>query len=73
MDLFNKFWDMISNFLPLSPFTKFLDQFAELPGLGYLNWFFPVKECITVMEAYLLAVAAYYAYSIIMRWIGAIE
>ena len=72
MDMFNKFWDQISKYLPLSPFTQFIDQFANLPSLGYLNWFFPVNECITVMEAY-VAVGVYYLYQMIMRWIKVIQ
>ena len=73
MDMFNKFWNQISKYLPLSPFTQFIDQFSNLPALGYLNWFFPVKECITVMEAYLVAVGIYYLYQMIMRWIKVIQ
>ncbi len=73
MDLFTQFWNKIVSFLPVSPFLKFYDSFKDLPGLHYLNWFFPVKECLTVFAAYLTAVAVYYVYSIVMRTINAIE
>lgn len=60
----------IMNFLPDSPFTGFLDRFAELSALGlqYLNWFIPVGEILKVMAVWLGCIAVYYAYSAIMRW-----
>lgn len=73
MDLFLQFWNKIVSFLPVSPFLKFYDNFKDLPGLHYLNWFFPVKGCLGVMAAYLSAVVVYYVYSIVMRTIHAIE
>lgn len=55
--------------LPTSPFAPVLEQFEDLPFLGYLNWFFPVRGCLTVMAAWLVAVAAFYLYSVIARWV----
>ncbi len=55
--------------LPLSPFAPVLQQFQQLPFLGYLNWFFPVRGCLTVMAGWLLAVAVFYSYSVIARWV----
>ena len=31
--------------LPISPFRAIIETVAELPYLGYLNWFFPVGRC----------------------------
>jgi hypothetical protein len=55
--------------LPASPFRQFIDQFSSLPYLGYLNWFVPVKDMLVVAGAWLSAIALFYAYSIIMRWV----
>ncbi len=73
MELFTQFWEKLLKVLPVSPFLKFFDSFQDLPALGYLNWFFPVKDCLVVMAAYLVAGGVYYVYSVIMRWIRAIE
>lgn len=72
MDITDAFGGLINDivaFLPASPFAPVLDQFEELPFLGYLNWFFPVRGCLTVMAGWLVAVAAFYLYSVIARWV----
>ena len=55
--------------LPLSPFADFVEQFQHLPWLGVLNWFFPVRQCLIVMAAWLGAIALFYLYSVVMRWV----
>lgn len=55
--------------LPRSPFQQFMEWFTDLPYISFLNWFFPVGECLAVMGVWLIAVALFYVYSIIMRWI----
>lgn len=54
--------------LPVSPFAPVIEQLAELPYLGYINYFFPVGTCLQIMAAWLVAVSAYYLFSIIARW-----
>lgn len=61
--------DQLISMLPGSPFAEFVDQFAALPSLGYLNWFFPVRQCLVVLAAWLAAITLYYVYSVIMRWV----
>lgn len=68
-DVWNGILESIIRVLPLSPFTEWIDQFSELPFLGYLNWFFPVRGCLAVMAAWLVAVTAFYVYSVIARWV----
>lgn len=63
---------LIIAFLPVSPFQGIIETISEIPYLQYLNWFFPVTECIAVLEVWLLAIATYYVYSAIMRWIKVI-
>jgi hypothetical protein len=70
--VFEAFGEKLLQLLPLSPFTQFIDQFRGLPFLGYLNWFFPVGDCLKVMAAWLTAVGLFYLYSILMRWLKVI-
>ena len=67
--LFNSLGDTVASLLPLSPFREFIANFSSLPYLGWLNWFFPVGECLTVMLVWLGAVGAFYLYSILLRWL----
>lgn len=67
--IFDAFANLLSSVLPLSPFTQYIDQFRSLPYLGWLNWFFPVGDCLVVMAAWLTAVGLFYLYSIVMRWV----
>lgn len=66
---FNGLINSLVSLLPVSPFASFIDQFSGLPWLGVLNWFFPVRQCLIVMAAWLVAIALFYAYSIVMRWV----
>jgi hypothetical protein len=68
-DAVNGLVQQILRVLPLSPFADMINQFADLPFLGYLNWFFPVRGCLSVMAAWLAAVTAFYLYSVIARWV----
>ena len=74
LQLIQKFAGSIVKVLPLSPFQpyKYLDQLSNLDYLGYLNWFLPVGSCVKIGVAWLGAIAAFYLYSIILRWIKAI-
>lgn len=68
-ELLQKFGDMILSVLPKSPFDQYIQDFANLPYLGWLNWFIPVAEICSVTLAWLGAISVFYLYSIIMRWI----
>ena len=68
-DAWNGLLQNIVNALPLSPFAGFLDEFQDLPALGWLNWFFPVRGCLQVMAAWLAAVTLFYVYSVVARWV----
>lgn len=72
-ELLNKFASLIVSVLPSSPVQKYLSSFADLPYLSWLNWFFPVSACITVAEAWLVAIGLFYIYSVILRWVKVID
>ena len=67
--LFNNLAEKTLQLLPLSPFQQLIDNFRSLPYLGWLNWFFPVGDCLVVMGVWLGAVGLFYLYSIVMRWV----
>lgn len=72
MNIGNAFNGLLQNvvqLLPLSPFADFIDEFSDLPFLGYLNWFIPVRGILTVMAAWLGAVTLFYLYSVVARWV----
>lgn len=76
MDIFTRIWNSlvvgITKVLPTSPFADFIESFASLPFLGYLNWFFPVGPCLVILAAWLVAYGLYLLYSILMRWLKVI-
>lgn len=67
--VFKAFAQKLLDLLPTSPFQEFISDFASLPYLGWLNWFFPVGDCLVVMGVWLGAVGLFYLYSILMRWL----
>lgn len=73
MDEFTKFFTWLLNFLPHSPFQSLIANIDNIPYLAEFNWFFPVTEIISVMEVWLTAVALFYLYSAIMRFVKIIS
>ena len=49
------------------------DLLGSLPYLGYINWFVPIGDFVKIGTVWLTAIAAYYAWSIIARWIKLIS
>lgn len=73
MDILNTALNYVFSFLPVSPFTEFLDDLGTIPFLGYLNYFIPVGTLLGITLTWLSAVAVFYVYQIILRWIKAID
>lgn len=59
--------------LPTSPFRKAIDLLGNIPYIQYINWFIPIEEIILILLWWGSAIAVYYAYMIIFRWIKAID
>lgn len=68
-DAFEGLIQSVLEVLPTSPFRSVIEDFGEIPWLGVLNWFFPVRGCLAVMALWLGAVSLFYIYSVIMRWV----
>lgn len=60
------------NFLPTSPFTM-IDNLGFGVLLGQINYFVPIYSFIAIGQAWLVAIAVFYIYSIFARWLKAIE
>jgi len=72
MEIDGAFDGLIQNLisvLPTSPFAPFIVEISSLPGLPWLNWFFPVGKCLQVLAAWCAAIALFYVYSVVMRWV----
>lgn len=65
--------DALLSLFPTSPFSQFMDDIASMPYLGYVNWFIPVGRMLDVGTAWLAAIALYYMYSIVARWVKLIS
>lgn len=72
-EILNAFAKAIIQVLPLSPFRQFIDNFADAPYLGYLNWFIPITALVKIGTAWLVAIGSFYIYYIVLRWIRAID
>ena len=72
-ELWNAFGHALQNILPLSPFRGFIESIGNLPFLGWLNWFVPVRQLCEIFGLWLGAVAMFYLYQIVLRWIKVIQ
>ena len=61
-------------FLPDSPMPKFLEYvYIDNDILKCVNWFIPIDTFVAIGSIWLLCVGGYYFYSIILRWVKAVE
>lgn len=68
-EVFNKLLDV----LPKSPIL-YLESNPEIRKiLSYVNYFIPISTMISIAETWLITIAAYYVYQLILRWIKMIE
>ena len=59
---------------PDSPFQSYIVANSEIMKyLKVINYFIPVSEMLVTFQAVLTAVAVYYIYQIVARWIKVIE
>ena len=58
--------------LPVSPFRQFINSIGAIPYMGYVNWFFPVGQCLTILTAWVAAIAIFYGISWILRQLNII-
>lgn len=68
------FGDWLKTVLPTSPFRGFINEFDDAfsPFLGYLNYFIPISDFLTIFSVFLGVVTLFYIYSVLLRWIKAL-
>lgn len=64
--------NFLVSFLPDSPF-QILSNSPISEYVSSLNYFFPIKEMLSVCELWVVAIATYKLYEIVLRWIKAVE
>ena len=58
--LVSGFLGLLTSFLPDSPFQGWIQSSdAVVTGLGCLNWFFPLSDCLVIFGAYLALLVAF--------------
>lgn len=73
MDVLNTALNFVFSFLPVSPFISILGDITEIPFVGYLCYFFPIGKMLSATLIWLSAIAVFYLYQIVLRWIKAID
>jgi hypothetical protein len=72
IDLVGAALTFLLSIFPDSPFTIIQNsQFADL--IAKINFFIPVYEFISILQAWLVAIAVYYLYTVYARWVKAIQ
>ena len=68
-ELLDKFLSALLSLFPVSPFLPVIRELSALPYLGYINWFVPVGTFVKIGSLWISAILAYYAWSVIARWV----
>lgn len=68
-EILDKFLAALLSLFPLSPFTPVIQELSSIPYLGYINWLVPIGDFIKIGTLWLTAIGAYYAWSVIARWV----
>lgn len=62
----------VFSFLPDSPFQQFLSNTPIADYLGYVAYFVDISFMVTVLDSWLAAIAIYYIYMAVLRWVKAL-
>lgn len=73
MTLYQKFAQSLTSVLPLSPFQQYITQLQDAEWLHWLNWVLPLQGMMQIFATWLTAVALFYLYSLVMRWLKVIS
>lgn len=68
-ELLDKFLALLLSLMPKSPFADVIDSLGGLPYIGLINWFVPIGTFVGIGLLWLGAIAIYYAYSVVARWV----
>lgn len=74
IDLLGGLLSFVVDILPSSPFTYINSAPEQITNmLQGINYFIPIYNFVSILQAWLVAVAVYYLYSIWARWAKAIQ
>lgn len=59
--------------LPVSPFTAVITALETSEITQYIGWLIPVPEIVALLELWLVAISAFYAVSLLARWVKLIQ
>ena len=62
----------IIDLLPDSPFL-IIDNSPIADYMGWLNWLIPMEQIIAILQLWVSAIAIYYVWVVILRWIKAVD
>ena len=69
----NEIFQLILLLLPDSPFKDFSFPPEIETFLGYLNYYVPFAEMVSIALAWITCVGIYYSYQLILRLISAVK
>lgn len=66
----NGFINSLISFLPRDPFQGILQSVAPSGQImNYINWFIPIGDMVNVLTIWTGAIAAWYVWQTIARWL----
>ena len=71
--MWTNFGNEVMKVLPLSPFKDWISYLSNVPYLAYINWFIPMATIAKITAAWVAAIATYYIYSAILRWLNMVQ
>lgn len=71
--VFNEIFQFILFLLPDSPFRNISFPPEIETFLGYLNYYVPFAEMVTIAFAWVTCIAIFYSYQLILRLINAVK
>ena len=72
-NLFTSFKALLVSVLPTSPFAGWISYLSGVPYLGWINWFIPMGTIVSITATWVSAIALYYIYSAVLRWLNMVE
>lgn len=74
IDSLGSVFSFVVDILPASPFAYIASAPEEVISiLQGINYFIPIYNFVAILQAWLIAVAVYYLYSVWARWAKAIQ
>lgn len=63
----------IMSILPSCPFEGVVLAIENNQILNAINWFIPIKTFVVILGFWLYAIGSFYGWSVVLRWVKAIE